>query len=191
MAALRHLRHKPDSLLHRRRRHAAFKRLENSPFPRSVVFLCHGNICRSPFAAALFDKAFSEVVTSRPTALSAGFIGPGRSAPRRAQIAAMRHGVDLSAHRSVAITAELLQPADLIVVVSASQARTASSYARADAHILVLGDLDPESVGRRTILDPWNGDTIAFDESYDRIDRCVRELVTALRRALTRGQPHA
>jgi hypothetical protein len=43
--------------------------------------------------------------------------------------------------------------------------------------VLVLGDLDPDPIVARTILDPWNGAADVFDESYARIDRCTRMLV--------------
>ena len=43
--------------------------------------------------------------------------------------------------------------------------------------VIVLGDLDPEPIFSRTIVDPWAEDDTVYEESYDRIDRCVRELV--------------
>jgi protein-tyrosine-phosphatase len=46
--------------------------------------------------------------------------------------------------------------------------------------VLVLGDLDPLPIDRRAIRDPLNQPRAVFDASYDRIDRCLRELVAAL-----------
>ena len=46
--------------------------------------------------------------------------------------------------------------------------------------VLVLGDLDPESIRERTIMDPWGGSDDDFDASYTRIERCVRELIRLL-----------
>jgi protein-tyrosine-phosphatase len=46
--------------------------------------------------------------------------------------------------------------------------------------VLVLGDLDAMTMTRRTIADPWGGSDAAFEASYERIDRCVRELVRAI-----------
>lgn len=87
-------------------------------------------------------------------------------------------GVDISDHRSALVTSASLSAADLVVVMSAEQARGIRARLRSSlARVLILGDLDPLSVTRRSILDPWGGADSAFAASYDRIDRCVRELV--------------
>ena len=46
-----------------------------------------------------------------------------------------------------------------------------------DVHVLVLGDLDPLSIATRTVTDPWGRSADVFDLVFDRIDRCVGELV--------------
>ncbi|HEY8832362.1 MAG TPA: hypothetical protein VIM21_07615 [Gemmatimonadaceae bacterium] len=174
---IRDARHLPDSVLHARRRNAAqleVRRLR----PRSILFVCHANICRSPFAAAAFSRACPLQLSGHITVASAGFIGPDRSAPSRALAAGERFGVDISGHRSTRITSESLRSADLIVVMSAEQARGIRARLRSTpARVLVLGDLDPLPITRRTVSDPWGGSDSAFDASYSRIDRCVRELV--------------
>ena len=76
----------------------------------------------------------------------------------------------------MAVTSASLRAADLVVVMSAAQARGISARVRPEAVILVLGDLDPLPIRKRTILDPWDGPVESFHESYQRIDRCVREL---------------
>jgi len=165
-----------DSLLHPTRRRSAQRRLKNSN-PRSLLFVCHGNICRSPFAAAVFANALPHTLAGAVTAASAGFIGPGRSPPPHALKTARAYGIDISGHRSVTISAESLKAADLVVVMSGAQQRGIASRVAPGAQVLVLGDLDPLPIKQRTIPDPWEGPVDAFEESYDRITRCVRELV--------------
>ena len=176
---LRELSHVSDALLHPRRRRAAYIQLRNLR-PRSILFVCQGNICRSPFAAAAFAGSYAINGTRAVTAASAGFIGPGRTPPAKALSAALRHGINISAHRSEMITPERLQTADLVVVMSAEQARAIRGHS-GSTRVLVLGDLDPDPTTRRTIADPWGGTDHAFDASYERIDRCVRELARILR----------
>jgi len=66
--------------------------------------------------------------------------------------------------------------------MSAEQARAIRARVRpGSARVLVLGDLDPVPITRRTIADPWGGSDSAFVASYDRIDRCVRELARIIR----------
>jgi protein-tyrosine phosphatase len=173
---LRELNHLSDGLLHPRRRRGAHTQLRNLR-PRSILFICHGNICRSPFAAAAFARSYASNGSRTVTAGSAGFIGPGRTPPATALAAGLRLGIDISAHRSQVITPERLQAADLVVVMSPEQARAVRSRTRSGStRVLVLGDLDPAPITRRTIADPWGASDFAFDASYDRIDRCVREL---------------
>lgn len=172
---VRDLRQAPASRLHARRRRAAQVELERLK-PRSILFVCHGNICRSPFAASAFLRSCAAEIASAINVRSAGFIGPNRTSPSPALIAASRFGVDLSAHRSTLITSENLGAANLVVVMSQLQARAIRARVAPSTFVLVLGDLDPRPVNDRTILDPWGQPDAAFDESYDRIDRCVREL---------------
>ena len=180
MNRLRELRHKPDALLHKRRREEALHRL-SGPVPKSVLFVCHGNICRSPFAAAAFSKAIPDSLSPTIKVDSVGFIGPGRRPPSAALAAAGRRGIDMNGHKSKVVTAELLRSADLIVVMAPEQAKGIANRLPDDAApVLVLGDLDPMPITRRTILDPWSKDDAAFDESYDRIERCLNEMVRAL-----------
>lgn len=177
---LRELRHAPESILHPRRRRAAELRLQNFN-PTSVLFLCHGNICRSPFAAAVFQRSCSASTLAGVVVRSAGFIGAGRTPPTKALAAASRCGIDMSVHRSRVVTREALRAADLIVVMDSDQARSVRSFLRSgNTRVLVLGDLDPNPVTRRTIADPWGGSDFAFESSYNRIERCVRELVRVI-----------
>src|SRR3989442_12759849 len=118
--AVRALRHAPARIFHRWSRRAAAARLARRGLPASILFVCHGNICRSPLAAALLRRALSQ---KKVGVASAGFMGPGRPAPPEAVAAAAHYGVDLSAHRSQLLTADRARGADLIVVMDPSQRR--------------------------------------------------------------------
>src|ERR1700680_2486438 len=139
---VRDLRQAPTSRLHARRRRAAQDELKRVK-PQSVLFVCHGNICRSPFAAAAFLRSCASEIASGINVTSAGFIGPERPSPSSALIAAAKFGVDLSAHRSTLITSENLGAADLIVGMSEEQARGIRARVAPSTFVLVLGDLDP------------------------------------------------
>lgn len=180
----------PEWLLHPLRRRAARARLE-ALRPRAVLFVCHGNVCRSPYAAYAFARALPERLADRIAVRSAGFVGPDRPPPTQALAAGERRGLDMRAHRSQLLSPELVGGADLVVVVSAEQARAVRArWGRPGLEVLVLGDLDPLPTDRRTIADPWNRDDRAFDDSYDRIDRCVSALVTLVAGAW-RSEPAA
>jgi len=169
----------PSWLLHPLRRRAAREELR-ARAPRGILVLCHGNICRSPLAAALLSRALG------PAGIrvgSAGFIGPDRSSPPAAVAAAARRGVDLSGHRSRLLTADLVRGVDLIVVMDAAQRReVCDRFGRSPRDVIVLGDLDPAPIETRAIRDPVEQGPEVFEQSYARIDRCTQELARALLR---------
>lgn len=176
----RALRHTPDRLLHRHRRTRALRRFHERGLPRTILFVCLGNVCRSPYAAV----AYASLVADGGAGVdSAGFIGPGRESPSNAIRVAARRGLDLEAHRSKLLTIENVGAAELVVVMDAKQQRQIRQlYGRSAESVLVLGDLDPEPIDTRAIRDPWGHPTEVFEASYDRIDRCLRALIEAASR---------
>jgi protein-tyrosine-phosphatase len=164
-------------LLHPLRRRAAREALR-ARAPRSILVVCHGNICRSPFAAALLEQALGPVGIG---VHSAGFVGPARRSPPEAVAVAARRNVDLSRHRSRLLTADLVRSADLIVVMDAMQRRhVCDRFGRAPRDVIVLGDLDPAPIETRSIRDPVDQGPEVFEASYARIERCAGELARAL-----------
>jgi protein-tyrosine phosphatase len=172
------VRRTPDRILHPFRRRKALEALRGRARPRTLLVLCHGNICRSPMAAALLDREL------RPLGIdvqSAGFIGFNRPPPAEAIAAAESHGVDLTSHRSRPVTADVARAADLIVVMDVIQRRlVCERFGRLPSDVIVLGDLDPAAVETRAIRDPVDQSRQVFDEVYERIARCVQELGRAL-----------
>lgn len=176
--------------VHPSRRRHAFSELRRGA-PSSVLFVCWGNICRSPYAAAAFARKIPEPYRQHVRVDSAGFIGPGRACPPEALPVAAAHGLDLAIHRSKLLTPEAVRDAQRIVVMEPGQ-RTAlrRSFGRRGG-VTVLGDLDPDPIPRRAIKDPDGGAREVFEDVYARIDRCVGELARAIGESLLRGSRSA
>ena len=154
--------------------------------PRFLLFVCHGNICRSPYAAKALERLLGDGSGVRVE--SAGFVGPGRSAPPEGVTVGAARGVDLSRHRAKLLGPPDVLTADLVVVMDPWQRRAVSAlYGRDERDIVVLGDLDPGPIETRAILDPVEQPASAFEASYERIDRCLKELVRATRGDAARG----
>lgn len=170
--------HTPDRLLHPLRRRQSLDRLRRRGAPASVLFVCHGNICRSPYAAATLQAALPSSLRHRVRVTSAGFVGAGRPVPPEGLAVASRLGVDLRAHRSMPLTAAVITAARLIVVMEAAQRdEIVRRFGRRPEDVLILGDLDPESIDTRTIRDPVEQPLDVFESTYGRIDRCISQLV--------------
>lgn len=116
--------------------------------PPTVLFLCHGNVCRSPLAER-YARANAGVAARFD---SAGFIeAEGRPSPDAAVRAARDHGVDLATHRSRRVTAGTLDRSDLVVVMDVR------NYRR----------LRREFPGRRAwFLRPFAGDGVAIEDPH-------------------------
>lgn len=164
-------------MLHPYRRRRARRTLQRSRAD-SLLIVCLGNICRSPYAERRLREEFGG---EAPSVTSAGFIGPGRPSPEVARRLAMARGIDLEDHRSRVLTPGMLSGAELVVVMSGAQRRDLRrEFGDCSAPVILLGDLDPDPVDRRKITDPFDCSEAVFRAVFDRIDRCCRELVGAM-----------
>lgn len=180
-AALRPVRHLPDRVLHGLRRRRALDAIKRLGSPASVLMICHGNICRSPYAAGALQRDIDPGGGVGILVDSAGFIGPGRRSPDVARAIAKRRGVDMDGHVSKTLSGEIVTASDLIIVMDSQQRRAIrDQFEPRGAPVIVLGDLDPGPIRRRTILDPINQPEEVFEAVYERIDGCVRVLGKAL-----------
>ncbi len=85
--------------------------------PTSVLFVCTGNICRSPLAEALLkDYVEKQGLGDRFRISSAGtFALNGNPATREGQMAARRWGLDLSAHRAREVSRPIMAASDFVL----------------------------------------------------------------------------
>ncbi len=142
---------------------------------RSVLFVCMGNICRSPAAEGLFRKLVEDAgVAERITIDSAGTIGhhAGRPADRRMTAAAMKRGIDLAAQRARQVTADDVVRFDLIVAMDrANLADLEHRFGGAFDHVRLLGEFAPEAFQRKggppDVPDPYYGGDAGFEGVLD------------------------
>lgn len=139
---------------------------------RNVLFVCHGNICRSPFAAA----ALARIARERLTVASAGYFPKAqRRAPDAAVTAAAKFGIDLEAHRSALVTLADTEAADVIFVFDRANIDALTArFPQARSKMHLLGALDPS--GPLEISDPYGGSVGQFLNCYARILRILQDL---------------
>lgn len=153
-----------------RERHRAAAALAHAGTNAPVLFLCQGNICRSPFAAAMFARAMAGSVAVTSGALQ---LRSGRPTPEIGQRVAARHGIDLSAHRSNALTAAMVREAALIVVFDRiNLAWLAARFPQLATPVVMLGHV----AGADEMEDPVDGDVAVFEATYARIAAWVGTL---------------
>jgi len=169
-----------EQLLHPSRRRSARAQLALSSGWDGVLVLCHGNICRSPYAAAVLTQALAARRITIPVR-QGGFVGPGRRSPATARSVARASGIDLRSHRSRLVTPADTEGEALVIVMEIRQARRVSQELGVPgSRIVVLGDLDPNAIDARDIRDPWRLGPEVFEEVYQRIWRCTVALAECL-----------
>lgn len=134
-----------------------------------LVFVCHGNICRSPYACAR-SREFG--INSISFGLEAS---DGAVADTSASRNALLRGVDLSAHRSVRLRAPLLERGDLVVVFEPRQLAKVLRQNVADLAGLTLMGIWDRPVYPR-IQDPFGRSDRYFQHCFSTIDRNIEVL---------------
>jgi protein-tyrosine phosphatase len=152
----------------------------------SVLFVCLGNICRSPTAEGVFRKLIEDAgLDARVHVDSAGTAGYHEGAPpdARAMAAASARGFDLGGIRARRVVPEDFESFDLILAMDEDNLldlqRAAPEGARARLALL----LDYSASGtRRAVPDPYYGGRNGFEQVLDLVTEACAGLVEELRR---------
>lgn len=157
--------------------------------PTRVLFVCLGNICRSPAAETVFASLVSEAgLTEEFNIDSAGTGGwhVGEAADPRMRQAAQRRGLSIT---SIArqVTRDDFDRFDVIVAMDATNARALAQMAPAGqaSKVVLFRNYDPDLPGA-DVPDPYYGGSNGFDEVLDIASRAGRGLLAALTQK-TRG----
>lgn len=149
-----------------RRREAARAKRAIVPGAR-VLFVCKGNICRSPFAERIARRLRPDLAVD-----SAGFIPEeDRPSPAEAARAAEERGISLGDHRSRRITAAMVRDAGAIFVFDEENLRDVRrAFPWARWKTFRLGALDGPG-GPIEVEDPFGEGIDAFRACYRRIEK--------------------
>ena len=150
----------------------------------SVLFVCTGNICRSPTAEAIFRKLVAEAGMSETIlADSAGTHGYhiGEPPDRRAQASAADRGYDLSSLRARRVERADFQRFDLIVAMDRGHFTILSRMAEPSAaHKLKLMMSYAGGFEEEDVPDPYYGGPQDFERVLDMLEDAARGLLDFL-----------
>ncbi|GCC22680.1 low molecular weight phosphotyrosine protein phosphatase isoform X1 [Chiloscyllium punctatum] len=143
---------------------------------QSVLFVCLGNICRSPIAEAIFRKLVTDRgITSKWMVDSAGVIdfNVGNSPDSRALSCLRQHDTE-TAHKARQVAKNDFLTFDYMLCMDESNLRDlkkmAAKVQNFKSEIKLLGSFDPQN--HLIIQDPYYGTEADFEEVYEQCLRC-------------------
>ena len=148
-----------------------------------VVFVCTGNICRSPSAeAVLRAKVAAAGLTEQIVVSSAGLANwhVGKDADSRSLRALRARGYDLQ-HRARHFRISSFDEHELVVAMDTGHLAELRSLGGPDAEIRLLREWDPR--GKGSVPDPYYDDAM-FEGVLDMIERSCDGLLVELQRQL-------
>ena len=149
-----------------------------------VLFVCMGNICRSPTAEAVFRRALEQRGLDKNVECdSAGTHGfhIGEPPDERAQRAALRRGYDMSKRRGRKVGGDDFAHFDYIIAMDRHNLESLRRMCPGDFgdKLFLFGDFHPEHAGRE-VPDPYYGSGQGFEHVLDMIEAINERLVDRL-----------
>jgi protein-tyrosine phosphatase len=148
----------------------------------SILFVCMGNICRSPTAEGVFrDRAEKAGLALQVDSAGTHAYHIGEQPDRRSQQHALRRGYDLSVQRARHVADDDFDAFDLILAMdrqnlAALKARCPGAHHHKLALFLSFGELDPNG----EVPDPYYGGDAGFERVLDLIEDASDGLVRHL-----------
>jgi protein-tyrosine phosphatase len=140
-----------------------------------VVFVCWGNICRSPMAERVAEHAAQKEGIRGVRFSSAATSGEelGQPMDSRAEKVLRRHGYRSDLHSAHRITADEIAEADLVVAMEDIHVTKMAGLAPEARNVSLLTDFDPNAEPGSGVPDPWYGSASGFEETLTAIEAAM------------------
>ena len=157
-----------------------------------VLFVCMGNICRSPMAEGMFRRAVREAGLERHIETdSAGTHAyhVGDAPDARAQAAARRRGADISQLRGRKVAGSDFEAFDYILAMDGDNYSKLIQHAPAQHHSKIRRLLSfSRKYPNLDVMDPYYGGPHGFEENLDMIEDAVQGLIREITAGETKAQ---
>ena len=155
-----------------------------------IMFVCHGNICRSPMAEFIFKKVLAEngldtrvFVASSATSTEEIINGIGNTVYPPAKAELLAHGIRCDGKRAVRLLKSDYDKYDLLIGMDTANIRNMHLMLGGDPQGKIKKLLDYTSRGG-DVADPWYTDR--FDVTYRDVEEGCRALFTAIQPLLSK-----
>lgn len=152
---------------------------------RSVLFVCLGNICRSPLAQGIFEHQLRQAGLEQDyDADSAGTSGWHQGEPPHSGSIriARKYGINIERQRSRPVHAKDGEIFDYIIAMDTSNRESLLSEFRfPERKVHLMRSFSPGSQGNLSVPDPWGLRDDAFEDVYAILDDAVAGFIAQLR----------
>ena len=157
---------------------------------RSVLFVCYGNLMRSPMAEAMLRHELLKLGVGDVSVRSAGVHAVrGRQAHMWAQAVSRELGMPLDAHRAQPTTSNLIASSDLILAMDYENlAELETRYPEGRGRIFLLSRYADGPLCNREIPDPYFGDIETTRRCYAVLGGCIEKLAQELNLSRSRKE---
>ncbi len=154
---------------------------------KQILLVCTGDICRSPLAAALLQRALAQRGINDLDVSSAG-TGAWDGAPvsEGAYLVGLERGLDLSAHRARLLTRELVDAADLILTM-ARHHRARVDELGGESQVFVLGEYAGREGDEAEVSDPFGGDLEVYRDTCAELEGLIDAAVERIVKEFASG----
>jgi protein-tyrosine-phosphatase len=154
---------------------------------KRILLVCTGNICRSPLAAALLERALKDRGLDAIEVNSAG-TGAWEGAPvsEGAYLVGLERGLDLSGHRARLLSREMVEAADLVLTM-ARHHRARVDELGGEGHVFVLGEYAGREGDEAEVSDPFGGNLDVYRDTCAELEALVAAAVERIVAEAGRG----
>lgn len=152
--------------------------------PVRVVFVCWGNICRSPIAERVAEKMAADQGLTDVVFTSAATSTEELGAPmdRRAAAVLQQHSYRSGGHVAHQIDATEIEAADLVVAMEDIHVRRMLAVDPGATNLSLLTDYDPAATPGSGVPDPWYGTQAGFYDTLATVEAAMPGVLDEVRR---------